>query len=155
MEFTDDALEAIADQAIHRGTGARGLQAFGRSPAAGDATSRARRCRQSGGHQGAVQDSVLPTIVPRKPSRSERRDRRVTRRLHVGHRCGSAATGGALDLLVSLADVRDGLGPLSVDIPPVDPIGSQASIGFVMAVGGISQLDRLAPWWTDRPSGRW
>lgn len=28
LEFTDDALEAIADQAIHRGTGARGLRAI-------------------------------------------------------------------------------------------------------------------------------
>ena len=28
LEFTDDALEAIADQAILRGTGARGLRAI-------------------------------------------------------------------------------------------------------------------------------
>ena len=28
LEFTDDALDAIADQAIHRGTGARGLRAI-------------------------------------------------------------------------------------------------------------------------------
>ena len=28
LEFTEDALEAIADQAIHRGTGARGLRAI-------------------------------------------------------------------------------------------------------------------------------
>ena len=28
LEFTPDALEAIADQAIHRGTGARGLRCF-------------------------------------------------------------------------------------------------------------------------------
>ena len=37
LEFTDDALEAIADQAIHRGTGARGSpRDHGGSPPPGD-----------------------------------------------------------------------------------------------------------------------
>ena len=78
LEFTDDALEAIADQAIHRGTGARGLRAIMEgSAAAGDVRSSPAATTSPGrGHQGeTVQDNVLPTIVPRKPSRTERRDK--------------------------------------------------------------------------------
>src|SRR5271166_3445028 len=77
LEFTDDALEAIADQAIHRGTGARGLRAIMEEvllPVMYDIPSRDDVAKVVVNKE-TVQDNVLPTIVPRKPSRSERRDK--------------------------------------------------------------------------------
>ncbi|EUA87360.1 ATP-dependent Clp protease, ATP-binding subunit ClpX [Mycobacterium ulcerans str. Harvey] len=77
LEFTDDALEAIADQAIHRGTGARGLRAIMEEvllPVMYDIPSRDDVAKVVVTKE-TVQDNVLPTIVPRKPSRSERRDK--------------------------------------------------------------------------------
>jgi len=77
LEFTDDALEAIADQAIHRGTGARGLRAIMEEvllPVMYDIPSRDDVAKVVVTKE-TVQDNVLPTIVPRKPSRSERREK--------------------------------------------------------------------------------
>ena len=77
LEFTDDALEAIADQAIHRGTGARGLRAIMEEvllPVMYDIPSRDDVAKVVVTKE-TVQDNVLPTIVPRKPSRNERRDK--------------------------------------------------------------------------------
>ena len=77
LEFADDALEAIADQAIHRGTGARGLRAIMEEvllPVMYDIPSRDDVAKVVVTKE-TVQDNVLPTIVPRKPSRSERRDK--------------------------------------------------------------------------------
>src|SRR5881275_1035364 len=77
LEFTSDALEAIADQAIHRGTGARGLRAIMEEvllPVMYDIPSRDDVAKVVVTKE-TVQDNVLPTIVPRKPSRSERRDK--------------------------------------------------------------------------------
>ncbi|OBF61947.1 ATP-dependent protease ATP-binding subunit ClpX [Mycobacterium sp. 852002-50816_SCH5313054-b] len=77
LEFTDDALEAIADQAIHRGTGARGLRAIMEEvllPVMYDIPSRDDVAKVVVTKE-TVQDNVLPTIVPRKPSRGERRDK--------------------------------------------------------------------------------
>src|ERR1700677_783543 len=77
LEFTQDALEAIAEQAIHRGTGARGLRAIMEEvllPVMYDIPSRDDVAKVVV-TQETVQDNVLPTIVPRKPSRSERRDK--------------------------------------------------------------------------------
>src|ERR1700677_1595805 len=77
LEFSQDALEAIADQAIHRGTGARGLRAIMEEvllPVMYDIPSRDDVAKVVV-TQETVQDNVLPTIVPRKPSRSERRDK--------------------------------------------------------------------------------
>ena len=77
LEFTRDALEAVADQAILRGTGARGLRAImeevlqqvmfdipGRDDVAKVVVDAA-----------TVNDNVLPTIVPRKRERPERREK--------------------------------------------------------------------------------
>ena len=77
LEFTTDALEAIADQAIHRGTGARGLRAIMEEvllPVMYDIPSRddVEKVVVTG---ETVRDNVLPTIVPRKDSPSERRDK--------------------------------------------------------------------------------
>ncbi|MGV9712310.1 ATP-dependent Clp protease ATP-binding subunit ClpX [Gordonia sp. NPDC003424] len=77
LEFTTDALEAVADQAIHRGTGARGLRAIMEEvllPVMYDIPSRddVEKVVVTG---ETVRDNVLPTIVPRKESRSERRDK--------------------------------------------------------------------------------
>jgi ATP-dependent Clp protease ATP-binding subunit ClpX len=77
LEFTDDALEAIADQAIHRGTGARGLRAIMEEvllPVMYDIPSRddVEKVVVTG---ETVRDNVLPTIVPRKKHRSEPRDK--------------------------------------------------------------------------------
>jgi ATP-dependent Clp protease ATP-binding subunit ClpX len=77
LEFTNDALEAIADQAIHRGTGARGLRAIMEEvllPVMYDIPSRDDVAKVVVTKE-TVQDNVLPTIVPRKPSRTERRDK--------------------------------------------------------------------------------
>ncbi|MEN3318877.1 MAG: ATP-dependent Clp protease ATP-binding subunit ClpX [Mycobacterium sp.] len=77
LEFTDDALDAIADQAIHRGTGARGLRAIMEEvllPVMYDIPSRDDVAKVVVTKE-TVQDNVLPTIVPRKPSRTERRDK--------------------------------------------------------------------------------
>jgi ATP-dependent Clp protease ATP-binding subunit ClpX len=77
LEFSSDALEAIADQAIHRGTGARGLRAIMEEvllPVMYDIPSRDDVAKVVVTRE-TVQDNVLPTIVPRKPSRTERRDK--------------------------------------------------------------------------------
>ncbi|MGH3560633.1 MAG: ATP-dependent Clp protease ATP-binding subunit ClpX, partial [Mycobacterium sp.] len=77
LEFTADALEAIAEQAIHRGTGARGLRAIMEEvllPVMYDIPSRNDVAKVVVTKE-TVQDNVLPTIVPRKPSRAERRDK--------------------------------------------------------------------------------
>ena len=77
LEFTADALDAIADQAIHRGTGARGLRAIMEEvllPVMYDIPSRDDVAKVVVTKE-TVQDNVLPTIVPRKPSRAERRDK--------------------------------------------------------------------------------
>ncbi|MDQ1320226.1 MAG: ATP-dependent Clp protease ATP-binding subunit ClpX [Actinomycetota bacterium] len=77
LEFADDALDAIADQAIHRGTGARGLRAIMEEvllPVMYDIPSRDDVAKVVVTKE-TVQDNVLPTIVPRKTSRAERRDK--------------------------------------------------------------------------------
>lgn len=77
LEFTEEALEAIADQAIHRGTGARGLRAIMEEvllPVMYDIPSRDDVAKVVVTKE-TVEDNVLPTIVPRKPSRPERRDK--------------------------------------------------------------------------------
>jgi ATP-dependent Clp protease ATP-binding subunit ClpX len=77
LEFNEDALDAIAEQAIHRGTGARGLRAIMEEvllPVMYDIPSRDDVAKVVVTKE-TVQDNVLPTIVPRKPSRTERRDK--------------------------------------------------------------------------------
>ncbi|MDG4667770.1 ATP-dependent Clp protease ATP-binding subunit ClpX [Mycobacterium sp. 236(2023)] len=77
LEFAEEALDAIADQAIHRGTGARGLRAIMEEvllPVMYDIPSRDDVAKVVVTKE-TVQDNVLPTIVPRKPSRTERRDK--------------------------------------------------------------------------------
>ncbi|RIS58547.1 ATP-dependent Clp protease ATP-binding subunit ClpX [Mycobacteroides abscessus] len=77
LEFSQDALEAIADQAIHRGTGARGLRAIMEEvlqPVMYDIPSRDDVAKVVVTGETVI-DNVLPTIVPRKPSRTERRDK--------------------------------------------------------------------------------
>jgi ATP-dependent Clp protease ATP-binding subunit ClpX len=77
LDFTGDALESIADQAILRGTGARGLRAIleevlmsvmyevpSRPDVARVVISRA-----------VVLEKVLPTIVPREVPKRERREK--------------------------------------------------------------------------------
>ena len=76
LEFTDDALEAIADQAVMRGTGARGLRAILEEvllsvmyevPSRED-VARVVITRET------VTENVYPTLVPReeKPQRREK-----------------------------------------------------------------------------------
>ena len=77
LVFDGAALEAVADQAIHRGTGARGLRAIMEEvllPVMYDIPSR-DDVAQVVVTKETVLDNVLPTIVPRKPSRTERRDK--------------------------------------------------------------------------------
>ncbi len=77
LEFNEDALDAIAEQAIHRGTGARGLRAIMEEvllPVMYDIPSRDDVAKVVVTKE-TVQDNVLPTIVPRKPPRTERRDK--------------------------------------------------------------------------------
>ncbi|WP_346622578.1 ATP-dependent Clp protease ATP-binding subunit ClpX [Blastococcus montanus] len=74
LEFTDDALEAVADQAILRGTGARGLRAIMEEVLQSvmyDIPSREDIATVVIGKE-VVLEHVNPTIVPRKPSRAPR-----------------------------------------------------------------------------------
>ena len=79
LEFTIDALEAVADQAILRGTGARGLRAIMEEVLLSvmyDVPSRDDVARVVVNRE-VVLDNVLPTLVPRDatPGRRERRDK--------------------------------------------------------------------------------
>ena len=78
LEFTEDALEAVADQAIKRGTGARGLRAILEEvllsvmydiPSQGDIAT----CVVT---REVVLEHTLPTLVPRDASTPARRERR-------------------------------------------------------------------------------
>jgi ATP-dependent Clp protease ATP-binding subunit ClpX len=77
LEFTEDALEAIADQAVLRGTGARGLRAIMEEvllsvmyevPSRED-VARVVITRET------VLDNVYPTLVPREVPKRERREK--------------------------------------------------------------------------------
>ena len=79
LEFTDDALEGIADQAILRGTGARGLRAILEEvllntmyelPSRQDVT----RCVID---EDVVRRKVNPTLVPLKESKKRERQERT------------------------------------------------------------------------------
>ena len=77
LEFTDDALEAIADQAILRGTGARGLRAIMEEVLLSvmyDIPSRkdVARCVVN---REVVLEHVNPTLVPRETPKRERREK--------------------------------------------------------------------------------
>ncbi len=77
LEFTNTALEAIADQAILRGTGARGLRAIMEEvllPAMYDIPSRDDVAKVVITEQ-TVRETVNPTIVTRQPTRRERREK--------------------------------------------------------------------------------
>ena len=77
LEFTGTALEAIADQAILRGTGARGLRAIMEEvllPVMYDIPSRDDVAKVVITEQ-TVRENVNPTIVTRQPTRRERRDK--------------------------------------------------------------------------------
>ncbi|WP_440901316.1 ATP-dependent Clp protease ATP-binding subunit ClpX, partial [Actinosynnema sp.] len=77
LEFTKSALEAVADQAILRGTGARGLRAIMEEvllPVMYDIPSRTDVAKVVITEQ-TVKENVNPTIVSRQPSRRERREK--------------------------------------------------------------------------------
>jgi ATP-dependent Clp protease ATP-binding subunit ClpX len=77
LEFTSTALEAIADQAILRGTGARGLRAIMEEvllPVMYDIPSRSDVAKVVITEQ-TVRENVNPTIVTRQPTRRERREK--------------------------------------------------------------------------------
>jgi len=77
LEFTDDAMEAVADQAILRGTGARGLRAIMEEvlqPVMYDIPSRDDVAKVVITEQ-TVRSNVNPTIVPRTPARRARQER--------------------------------------------------------------------------------
>jgi ATP-dependent Clp protease ATP-binding subunit ClpX len=77
LEFTPMALEAIADQAVLRGTGARGLRAIMEEVLQStmyDIPSRDDVAKVVITEQ-TVRDNVNPTIVSRQPSRRQRSER--------------------------------------------------------------------------------
>jgi ATP-dependent Clp protease ATP-binding subunit ClpX len=77
LEFTRTALEGIADQAILRGTGARGLRAILEEvllPVMYDIPSRADVAKVVITEQ-TVRENVNPTIVARQATRRERREK--------------------------------------------------------------------------------
>ena len=74
LEFETDSLDAIADEAILRGTGARGLRAIMEEvllPAMYEVPGRddVERVVVT---EKTVRENVLPTIVPRPPKRAPR-----------------------------------------------------------------------------------
>ena len=80
LSFSADALEAIADQAVRRGTGARGLRSIMEEvllPVMYDVPSRVDVAEVVVSRE-TVLDNVLPTLVPRElppPPKRERRDK--------------------------------------------------------------------------------
>jgi ATP-dependent Clp protease ATP-binding subunit ClpX len=77
LEFTNTALEAIADQAVLRGTGARGLRAIMEEvlqPVMYDIPSRDDVAKVVITEQ-TVRENVNPTIVARQPTRRARSER--------------------------------------------------------------------------------
>src|SRR5512144_908066 len=77
LEFSDDALEAIADQAILRGTGARGLRAIMEEVLLSvmyDIPSRKDVARVVVTRE-VVLEHVNPTLVPREAPKRERREK--------------------------------------------------------------------------------
>jgi ATP-dependent Clp protease ATP-binding subunit ClpX len=77
LEFTDDAVEAIADQAMLRGTGARGLRAIMEEilqPVMFDVPSRTDVERVVV-DRDVVLENVSPTLIPRRESPPEPRER--------------------------------------------------------------------------------
>ena len=79
LEFTEDALAAVADQALLRGTGARGLRAILEEVLLNvmyDLPSRSdvERCVID---QQVVLDKVNPTLVPRDDTPRQQRPRRA------------------------------------------------------------------------------
>ena len=77
LEFTPDAIEAVADQALLRGTGARGLRAILEEvlqQVMFDVPSRDDIARVVV-NRGVVLENVNPTIVPREPSTAKRTPR--------------------------------------------------------------------------------
>jgi ATP-dependent Clp protease ATP-binding subunit ClpX len=80
LEFSDDALEAIADQAILRGTGARGLRAIMEEVLLSvmyDIPSRKDVARVLINRE-VVLDNVNPTLVPREAAAPKRERREKT-----------------------------------------------------------------------------
>jgi ATP-dependent Clp protease ATP-binding subunit ClpX len=79
LEFSDDALEAIADQAILRGTGARGLRAILEEVLLGvmyDIPSQSKEVAKVIIPRETVLEHVNPTIVPREATpKRERREK--------------------------------------------------------------------------------
>src|SRR5699024_8380725 len=74
LEFTETALEAIADQSLLRGTGARGLRAIMEEvlqPVMYDIPSRDDVAKVVITEQ-TVRENVNPTVVSRRPSRHQR-----------------------------------------------------------------------------------
>ncbi len=79
LEFTDDALESIADQALLRGTGARGLRAILEEVLLNlmyelPSRSDVGRCVVD---RAVVLDRVNPTLVPRTDAPRQQRPRRA------------------------------------------------------------------------------
>jgi ATP-dependent Clp protease ATP-binding subunit ClpX len=77
LEFTKTAMEAVADQAILRGTGARGLRAIMEEvllPVMYDIPSRTDVAKVVITEQ-TVRENVNPTIVARQATRRERREK--------------------------------------------------------------------------------
>jgi len=77
LKFTKGALTAIAKEALTRESGARGLRAIMEEvllPVMYDIPSRDDVAKVVVTKE-TVEDNVLPTIVPRKPPRTERREK--------------------------------------------------------------------------------
>jgi ATP-dependent Clp protease ATP-binding subunit ClpX len=78
LEFSEDALGAVADQAILRGTGARGLRAIMEEvllPVMFDVPSREDVARVVVNRE-VVLNNVNPTLVPREVPARKSRERR-------------------------------------------------------------------------------
>ena len=80
LEFTADALDAIADLALNRGTGARGLRAIMESALLGvmyDVPSRADIAKVII-EKACIESNAAPTLIPRTgdiPKRASRREK--------------------------------------------------------------------------------
>jgi ATP-dependent Clp protease ATP-binding subunit ClpX len=75
LEFTEDAIASIAEKALERGTGARGLRAIIEEVLLHvmyDVPSRADVARVIV-NRGVVEDDVAPELVPREPEAKKKK----------------------------------------------------------------------------------
>ena len=137
LEFTDEALRAIAEQAIQRGTGARGLRAIMEEvllnvmyelPSREDVT----KCLVD---RDVVLTGVNPTLVPRETKKS--------RRAPAAHRLIALAAATLLLVAVACSTAPTNSSPAQpVGLEGIDWVLDDASLALARREGAPGRPDR-------------